>query len=217
MIGKSIFNGVKNVGKAAFGSAKAVGETAIGGSKLVGSAIIKNSMNRPLTSLAAIGTGVVVGKLLADEDGNVDPGYAEKKGALAATVGVAAGVGSSIATVGAGIAGAGIMGLGALGTVGKSMVKTPKSNVKVNLSNIGENFKLNKPIAVPLLLGSMAVKSVASGIHSFEKSRAGVNDGRIRTATPDYQRLLTNSSQTSYADNAGATGDLVFDLYNNRR
>jgi hypothetical protein len=44
----------------------------------------------------------------------------------------------------------------------------------------------------------------------------GMNDGRMRSATPDIPMpQVTNSA--SYANNAGATGDLVFALHNNRR
>ena len=43
----------------------------------------------------------------------------------------------------------------------------------------------------------------------------GTNDGMMRTSTPTIPQ--TSSSGTpSYANNGGATGDLVFSLYNNR-
>jgi hypothetical protein len=89
--------------------------------------------------------------------------------------------------------------------------------MNVGLGNLND-FKLRKGFAVPMIVGSSLVKGIAGGVRAFEKSRMGVNDGMIRTATPTIPVMQTtsNNSRSSYSNNAGATGDLVFALHKNR-
>lgn len=95
----------------------------------------------------------------------------------------------------------------------------------IGLGNLND-FKLNKGVAVPMIMGAAAIKGIAGGVKAFEKSRMGMNDGRMRSATPDLptpdQTMITSpgnptyNSNSYYANNAGATGDLVFALHKNR-
>jgi hypothetical protein len=63
-----------------------------------------------------------------------------------------------------------------------------------------------------LIAGSALIKGAAGGFNELNKSHMGTMDGQITRATPRMQ-----PSQPAYAQNAGATGDLVFAMNKNRR
>ena len=94
--------------------------------------------------------------------------------------------------------------------LGSKMIKTPSQ--PVNFSNLNEvGFtKLGKG----LVLGSGLYEGASRAIAKFESIRMGTNDGMMRTHTPIIPQGQNNSP--SYANNGGATGDLVFSMYNNR-
>lgn len=213
---------LKSIGKGAFGVAKgaAVGTARIGGdiagaigkgTTAYGSKILGNALSSPLKTAAAIGGAAAIGYGLADLDGRSDGGKVAGKAAL----GVAAA--SAIPGVSTVAAGAAIAGVGAVGSVGglamglgSKMIKAPSQTV--NFSNLNEvGFtKLGKG----LVLGSGLYEGASRAIGKFESIRMGTNDGMMRTHTPIIPQGQNNSP--SYANNGGATGDLVFSMYNNR-
>ena len=213
---------LKSIGKGAFGVAKgaAIGTARIGGdiagaigkgTTAYGSKILGNALSSPLKTAAAIGGAAAIGYGLADLDGRSDGGRVAGKAAL----GVAAA--SAIPGVSTVAAGAAIAGVGAVGSVGglamglgSKMIKTPSQ--PVNFSNLNEvGFtKLGKG----LVLGSGLYEGASRAIAKFESIRMGTNDGMMRTHTPTIPQRQSNSP--SYANNGGATGDLVFSMYNNR-
>ena len=203
---------LKGTGKLAMGTAELTGKAAMGVSEGIGKSLLGNAAKHPgLVGGAVLTSGLTAG-VLADQDGQVDPGRAALKGAGAGLLLSAAG-GAGIAS-GFGVAalGAGVMGVGALGTIGRSMIKAPKG--PVGIGDLGE-FELNKKFAVPLILGATAIKGMSKGVEAFEKSRMGTNDGMMRKATP-MMPMIQQSSGGSYSNNAGATGDLVFAMHKNR-
>lgn len=66
-----------------------------------------------------------------------------------------------------------------------------------------------------LIAGGLAV-GTKEGIQDFSKSRVGVNDGRTYNNAPLINGQTFSALGASYADNAGATGDLGFALHNQR-
>jgi len=69
------------------------------------------------------------------------------------------------------------------------------------------------PLGMGVLLGSGALAGAMSAEHQYRSNRIGPVDPQTRTATPsmapqEYRRGI---------DDAGATGDLVFALHQNRR
>lgn len=222
-------------GKLGMGALKGAGTVALGGAELTGRAAMGASggIGRSILGTAAAHPGLVAGAVLttsafsgiaADQDGQVDPGRAMLKGAAGGLL-LSAVPGAAGLTAGAGVAalGAGVMGAGALGTVGKSMIKMPKG--QMGLGDLGE-LELNKKFAVPLILGASAIKGIADGVSTFEKGRMGQNDGMYRGPSPQLPRPdqtavtsignPTTLSNRYYANNAGATGDLVFAMHKNR-
>ena len=213
---------LKSIGKGAFGVAKgaAIGTARIGGdiagaigkgTTAYGSKILGNALSSPLKTAAAIGGAAAIGYGLADLDGRSDGGKVAGKAALGVA---AASVIPGVSTVAAGAA---IAGAGAVGSVGglamglgSKMIKTPSQ--PVNFSNLNEvGFtKLGKG----LVLGSGLYEGASRAIGKFESIRMGTNDGMMRTHTPIIPQGQNNSP--SYANNGGATGDLVFSMYNNR-
>ena len=180
-----------------------IGETAIGVTEGLGKSFMKAFNKTPLGVIGAVATGAAVGGILGDMDPNVDmKDAAIKGGTLALGASVIPGAASVIAGAGAMGVGAVMTGVNAVGAVGKSMVtKTAEGGYKLSAT------------ATPLLLGAMAVKGIGEGIKTFEKSRMGTNDGTFVGPAPN---LPTTNNSPSYANNAGATGDLVFSLFNNR-
>jgi hypothetical protein len=184
--------------------ASGVGKAALGSSDLLGKGLMKVAKNNPVGLIGAAVTTAAIGGILGDMDTNSDPKDTMSKGALLG-LGAAAIPGAANAIAGLGVAGvgAGMTGIKALGSIGTSMVKKTAEG----------KFKLSAT-ATPLLVGTMAVKGITQGIKTFEKRRMGTNDGRLVGPAPT---IPMNQERTpSYANNAGATGDLVFSMFNNR-
>lgn len=221
-----LWNGIKGIGKAGIGLSKGIGYTAMGLGAAVGYGPVKAAMSGPAKFAAALGVGAIGGAIIADATGE-DPGKGAKAmgltalgvasvGALASTatfgkIGATAGS-ELINTVGSAAAGAVTGGLGVASQLGKKMVKMPEG--KVGLSNLHE-IKLSKFGTAVMGIGLLA-SGLGGAYKTFEQSRMGVNDGMMRTATPIIPLQQENSNSSSYANNAGATGDLVFSMYNNR-
>ena len=213
---------LKSIGKGAFGVAKgaAIGTARIGGdiagaigkgTTAYGSKILGNALSSPLKTAAAIGGAAAIGYGLADLDGRSDGGRVAGKAAL----GVAAA--SAIPGVSTVAAGAAMAGVGVASSVGglvmglgNKMIKAP--NQPINFSNLNEvGFtKLGKG----LIVGAGLYEGASKAIGKFENIRMGTNDGMMRTHTPTIPQRQSNLP--SYANNGGATGDLVFSMYNNR-
>lgn len=202
------FNAVKGVSKVGLNIGKTVskgiGSTAIDVTKGLGKGLMKSFNHNPIAVIGAAVTGAAVGGMLGDMDPNSDKNASALKGA-AFGLGTALIPGGAATVAGLGVAGigAGMVGIGAVGEVGRSMIeKTAEGSYKLSAT------------ATPLLVGTMAVKGIAEGVKAFEKGRMGVNDGTLVGPTPTYQ--TQQSYAPSYANNAGATGDLVFSMFNNR-
>ena len=213
---------LKSIGKGAFGVAKgaAIGTARIGGdiagaigkgTTAYGSKILGNALSSPLKTAAAIGGAAAIGYGLADLDGRSDGGRVAGKAAL----GVAAA--SAIPGVSTVAAGAAMAGVGVASSVGglvmglgNKMIKAPSQ--PINFSNLNEvGFtKLGKG----LIVGAGLYEGASKAIGKFENIRMGTNDGMMRTHTPTIPQRQSNLP--SYANNGGATGDLVFSMYNNR-
>lgn len=215
-----LFKGAFKTGKALLSGAgeiaTGVGKVAMNTSKGFGGKIIDSFGTDAGKVLLSAASGAMIGGVLADQDGQVDTGKAAFKGAVIGTAASAIPGGASL------IGGLGVAGIGAVGTalggmkaLGNHMVKTPKKMVSITDAS---EFHLNKKFAVPVLIGAMAIEGIQKGVKNFERSRMGVNDGQFRTATP--QMIINNGNANGvtpgYVDNAGATGDLVFALHNNR-
>lgn len=198
----------KGVGKLGMGVAHGVGATTIGVSKAVGHFPAKNMLSNPGMFAGAVGIGVAGGAMLADATGE-DP----KKGAvamgavgfgLASVGGAGLGVTAGAATLGAAVGGAGV-----ISELGSKMIKMPKGPVGLdNLSDISLSGFGKAALGIGLV-----ASGAGKAYKTFEKSRMGVNDGMLRSATPIVPQA---QQQSNYLDNAGATGDLVFSMFNNR-
>lgn len=201
----------KGIGKLGMGAAQGLGATTIGASKLVGHFPAKNMISNPGLFAGAVGLGVASGALIADAAGE-DP----KKGALAmGSVGFGlASVGGAglVTTMGSAAAGAAVGGAGVISELGSKMIKMPKD--PVGLGNLND-ISLSGFGKVALGVGLIA-SGAGKAYKTFEKSRMGTNDGMLRTATPIVPQVESNSGGSSYTNNAGATGDLVFSMFNNR-
>lgn len=202
---------LSGIGKAVIGATETVGHIGMGVSSGVGKSLMSEFGKRPVMVVGAALTGLAAGGILADQDGQADPGRTALKGAAFGLGAAAFGGASAVTGLGVATAGAAVMGMNAFGTVGRGLIKAPKG--PIGLDNLGE-FKLNKPTAIPLILGASAVKGISEGVKAFEKSRMGTNDGMMRKASPIVPTIQQNSP--SYASNAGATGDLVFAMHKNR-
>ena len=73
-----------------------------------------------------------------------------------------------------------------------------------------------RPLAKGMIVAGGAMQGVINAKNKFQDSRMGTMDGQLTTATPKMTSQ-GNSYSPSYSNNAGATGDLVFALNNNRR
>ena len=94
---------------------------------------------------------------------------------------------------------------------------------KVGLDRSLIKRQFTKPGVGLVAAGALAVGTVQAG-DDYIKSRQGRNDGQLYKPTPmmntpyqlSQQMAYGNSIGNSFADNAGATGDLVFALNNMR-
>lgn len=94
--------------------------------------------------------------------------------------------------------------------------------VGMDKSLVGHLF--TKKAVLGLTAGALLTNSVKSGANYLTEGRMGRNDGQLHRLTPAAVNPYEISSQmagsqmgASYADNAGATGDLTLALYNNNR
>lgn len=143
--------------------------------------------------------------------------------------------GKMLGKVGLGVAeGVGGLAIGATEAVGGAAIGTAKAATSVGVpvatyaagkySSIGAGVlnKTIKPTRNPnnvlghkltgfgagLVFGSAVVSGATEAFNDFNRNRMGQSDGQITRATP---------RTPSYANNAGATGDLVFAMNKNRR
>lgn len=201
----------KNVGKALFGSVESFGSKAISGADAVGSRVVNSFSKNTALSIGAVATAGITGGLLADADGNTDVGKTAFKGATVGALATAVpGGAAALGAIGTASVGAAVMGASAVGAVGSKLIKTPKT--AINISNIGEVGMTG--LGKFAFTGAALVQGVQNGIKAFEKSRMGVNDGLLRSQTPTVPQMTPQTP--SYANNAGATGDLVFAMHKNR-
>lgn len=195
--------GIK-AGKVGIGAGKSIG----GGAASRGARIIKNN---PTQVIAATAAAAGAGALVADLDGQANKATTSI-GAGAVGFGAAAmssTAGAALATGGAGVLSAGAIGAGAAYSLGKASVKGPAN---LNFDNMNQ-LKLSKT-GIALVGGSAMFEGAIKAKDAFYKSRMGTHDGMARSATPSIPQEL--KAPTSYVDNAGATGDLVFALNNLR-
>lgn len=210
-VGKGLWNGAKGIARGPQKIAEGVGRVA----GAYGTGIVNAFAKNPALAVGAVASGAAVGAALADMDGQANPG----KTAMAYGTGVAAaslvpGVLPAAASVGTAAIGAAGMGVGAVSNLGGAMINKKAFPDKLSLSNISEvKFSALGKVAFG---GVAAFQGIQNGVRAFQRSRMGVNDGMMRTATPTVPQFDTGSSGASYANNAGATGDLVFSMYNNR-
>lgn len=114
------------------------------------------------------------------------------------------------------------VGMVARGTLehAKSLVKyTPARRVIDDNTGkiVKEGPKLKLTGKGKMLLGGAALLSgVGQAVDKFEASRLGTIDSKVRTNTPDFQAHEYNNAPVT-PEIGGATGDLVFALFKNRR
>lgn len=137
------------------------------------------------------------------------------------------GIGNAAFSVGMGIGkgatmGAGVLGYGTAKYLGPLVANAGQREIaKLNaIGNLGSKLIERAPFEKSLVgakatwagKGLFAAASFAGGVHEafddFNRKHTGYNDGTLVRATPQMP---------SYANNAGATGDLVFALNRNRR
>jgi hypothetical protein len=104
-------------------------------------------------------------------------------------------------------AGTGILGLTA--AIGRNAIKMPTE--PLSFSNMGD-LKFSG-LGVGMLVGGSVLEGTKRAINKYEQIRMGKHDGQMRKATPVIPQV---DRSPSYANNGGATGDLVFSMYNNR-
>ena len=208
---------LSGIGKAGLGLGKAVGKgigfsADVAGKKIVdyGSSIIKNTMSSPIKAAATIGAASAAGYMMGDIEHGANPvatagtaalGAAALSGIPGATT-VGAGIGMGI------VGGASAVGGFALG-LGNIALKTP--DAPVSFSNMSD-IKFSK-IGKGMITGTALYEGIGRAANKFVQGRMGTNDGMMRTATPIIPQV---QNTPSYANNGGATGDLVFSMYNNR-
>lgn len=210
----------KSIGKGALGLAKG---TAIGTARIsadiaegvgkattsYGTKVLSNAVKNPKTTALAIGGIAALGYGLADMDDRNDGAKVAMKGAIgAAALSAIPGATSVMAGVATGAVGAAAGVAGFASGLGQKMITAP--DVPVNLNNLGD-IKFSK-LGKGLLVGSAVFEGASRAVNKFEQIRMGTNDNMMRKATP----VIPTSSTPSYANNGGATGDLVFSMYNNR-
>ena len=194
--------GAMGAGYAATGIGKAVGT---GGKR-----ILNEALSNPVRLGSAVVGAGALGYSLAEADKRNDAGFVAGKAAVGmaamSAIPGAAAVGSTLAV---GAAGVGTASLGAIGALGRASIKMPKEPLSLN--NISD-MKFTK-FGGAMLIGSSLVEGSKKAIRKYETMRMGQHDGQMRKATPVLPQVDRNPS---YANNGGATGDLVFSMYNNR-
>ena len=125
-----------------------------------------------------------------------------------------------------------------VGRSGSLLKKQLIGDAPISTHYFGENSKITKAMKktalfkrdeTSVLLGAKATKLgvgvIAAGsfiagtpkaANTFVEMQKGRNDGSVRTNTPVNNYAQTGQMGHSYANNAGATGDLVFALHNQR-
>lgn len=207
---KGIIKGAAGLG---IGTAKVAGSASMGIGKAVGyggKRVLGEAMSNPLKFATYVGGAAAIGYSLADMDGRSDGEHVAGKAAVGAAALSAI---PGMSTVGAiGTAGAATIVTGTLGAtaaIGRSAIKMPKE--PISFSNMGD-LKFSA-LGTGMLVGSAAVEGASRAVKKFEQIRMGKSDGMVRKATPVIPQV---ERQASYANNGGATGDLVFSMYNNR-
>lgn len=205
-IGKAGLKLGKGIGKGIGATADVTGKGIVG----YGESILKNAMSNPLKTAATLGAAGAAGYIMADIDNNPNRGRVAGTAALgaAALSGIpgATAVGTAL---GAGIVG-GAATIGGISMgLGNIALKTPKE--PISFSNMSD-IKFSKT-GVGMVLGGALYEGIGKAANKFVKGRMGTNDGMMRTPTPILPQV---QNTPSYANNGGATGDLVFSMYNNR-
>lgn len=219
-IGGAIEKGLKASAKATakgavsmgVGTAKFAANTATDIGKAVGfggKGVLYQGLNSPVRLAAHVGGAAALGYTLANADGRNDGLAVAGTAAVGATAASAIpGVAAAGAIGAVGIAGTATGMLGGVAALGRSAIKMPKE--PLSFSNMGD-LKFSA-VGVGALVGSSAIEGTKRAIRKYEQIRMGKHDGQLRTATP----VIPQNTQPSYSNNGGATGDLVFAMYNNR-
>lgn len=209
-LGKAGLGLLENIGSAGMWTAtKAIPKVAEGIATPTAHFLKKDTAN----FIGAIGVGLGAGAIIGD---NTEEGPA--KGAL--TLGTGAFIASSlggagaITTLGASAIATGVTMGGIAAKAGEKMIKMPKDGVKLGLDNLDE-IKMSG-LGKAMLIGGALMASPLKAYNAFEKSRMGTNDGVMRSATPMMPSLDNKNVNSIDYSNTGATGDLVFAMYNNR-
>lgn len=107
--------------------------------------------------------------------------------------------------------------------IGQKMVDyTPAERVynttRKEVVNKPASLKLSK-FGTGVVLGGSILAGASAALNKFEASRLGTMDTKATTSTPDYtpQQYSRTVASSSPIDDGGATGDLVFALFKNRR
>lgn len=216
IVGKALLAPFKMIGKAGIvlgkGSIKgaALGAEGLGkGIGKIGEGVLSHALSNPLGTAAFVGGSALVGYQLADIE-NKNRGRTAGKAAMGAIAASAIpGMTAIGSTAAAGLAGAGMMATGGVYNLGKAMIKTPKE--VTSFSDMGQ-LKLSKT-GVALLSAGAAFEGISNAARKWESIRMGKNDGMVQTQTPTLPQV---DDIPSYSNNGGATGDLVFAMYNNR-
>lgn len=209
-IGKAGVSTAKFLGKATNSLANGFGKSIVN----YGDNIITNAVNNPLKTIATLGAAGTAGYMIADLDKHPNPTKVAGSAMLGAASLTALASTSSIGALGAGA----IAGLGA--TIGGSVIKLGEASLKnptnpITFSNMSD-LKLNG-LGKGLVFGSALYEGLGKAANKFVQNRMGQHDGMMRTSTPIIpQNINSNNRMPSYANNGGATGDLVFSMYNNR-
>lgn len=191
----------QGAGKFAEGVGKSAG--------FAGSRVIQHAAANPLKTAAFAGGVAAMGYGLADLDNRSDKAQVAGKAALGAMAATAIPGAASAGVVGlAGVAGAGMVGAGAIMSLGKAAIDLP--DAPLSFSNMGD-LKFSR-FGASMLIGGAAVEGFSKAARKYEQIRMGQNDGMLRKQTP----IIPQKNSPSYSNNGGATGDLVFSMYNNR-
>jgi hypothetical protein len=207
---KATAKGAVNVG---VGTAKLAGAGATGIGKATGhfgKRVIGEAISNPATLATAVGGAAAVGFGLAEADKRNDGLAVAGKAAIGMTAASAIPGAAAIGTVGAvGMASAGTGILGLTAAIGRNAIKMPTE--PLSFSNMGD-LKFSG-LGVGMLVGGSVLEGTKRAINKYEQIRMGKHDGQMRKATPVIPQV---DRSPSYANNGGATGDLVFSMYNNR-
>ena len=105
--------------------------------------------------------------------------------------------------------------------IGDAMVdyrgaETVYNTTKKKLIHKAPSLKLSK-IGAGVILGGSLLSGAMSSYNKFMQSRLGTIDAKATTTNPDYTPQEYSRTMAPPPDDAGATGDLVFALFKNRR